>query len=495
MQFILHHASFKKQGQLLLENITLETSDESYFVAGVLGAGKSLLLQALSLKLSLVSGERTTIHQGKHIGISELINQIQLIDFTGDRSFVDDRNGYYQQRYHTGMQTQAQKVNDYLKNEGLNLEDPYHLDLLAKTGLQERLEQPIIQLSNGQLMKMLVVKALMRKPKVLFLDNPFVGLDVAGQNDLHKALHQIYNNLNVQFFMTGRESDVPSFIKNEIQIENRKICAIGEKTKKTKAEAELNKSVAKQIGKLYTSTITTPNSGKVIEAKNITVQYPTKKILDDITFSVDRGDKVALIGNNGSGKSTLLSLLFADHPLAYSNKIYLFGVRRGTGESIWSVKKQIGFVSPELRMYMNGNVTVEETITSGLFDTYHPQKKVQSKDLNFMQLLLAYFELEHLVSRRFSQLSSGEQQLVIFIRALVQHPKLFLLDEPYQGMDWQAVSKCNYLLEELLKGSETTLLFISHFTSEIPKIVDKHLLLEHGKLKQVKKDKRTHLEP
>ncbi|MBK5278935.1 MAG: ATP-binding cassette domain-containing protein, partial [Bacteroidia bacterium] len=121
------------------------------------------------------------------------------------------------------------------------------------------------------------------------------------------------------------------------------------------------------------------------------------------------------------------------------------------------------------------------------FDTYSPNKKVVDKDLGFIDLLLTYFDMEHVGSRTFNVLSSGQQQIIIFIRALVQSPELLLLDEPYQGLDWVTVKKCNYLLTMLLENSDVALIFVSHFAQEIPEIVDEYYLIDQGKLVKMEK--------
>ena len=92
----------------------------------------------------------------------------------------------------------------------------------------------------------------------------------------------------------------------------------------------------------------------VIELRHVNVAYDGHFILNDISWTVRTGERWAVRGPNGSGKSTLLSLLCGDHPQAYANDVRLFGQRRGSGESIWDVKRRTGFVSPELHLYFSG---------------------------------------------------------------------------------------------------------------------------------------------
>ncbi len=94
-----------------------------------------------------------------------------------------------------------------------------------------------------------------------------------------------------------------------------------------------------------------------------------RKFLSNINWQINRGERWLLKGVNGAGKSTLISLITGDHPQAYANKVFLFDKKRGSGESIWDIKKKIGFVSPELHWYFDKTISVYNTIASGFFDT------------------------------------------------------------------------------------------------------------------------------
>lgn len=92
---------------------------------------------------------------------------------------------------------------------------------------------------------------------------------------------------------------------------------------------------------------------EMVRLRNITIRYGGRTILSGVDWTIRRGEKWTLTGANGSGKSTLLSLICADNPQAYSQNIALFGRRRGSGESIWDIKRHIGYVSPEMhRAYL-----------------------------------------------------------------------------------------------------------------------------------------------
>src|SRR5439155_10864494 len=163
-------------------------------------------------------------------------------------------------------------------------------------------------------------------------------------------------------------------------------------------------------------------------------------VLHDVSWTVRTGERWAVLGPNGSGKSTLLSLICADHPQAYSNEIWLFGRKRGSGESIWEIKRHIGLVSPELHLYFSEPLSAAETAATGFFDvvTYRPTTPEQDQRV---RSLFEQFEIASLADRPFASLSTGEQRLVLLLRALVKDPPLLVLDEPFQGLDERLVDK------------------------------------------------------
>jgi molybdate transport system ATP-binding protein len=172
-----------------------------------------------------------------------------------------------------------------------------------------------------------------------------------------------------------------------------------------------------------------------------------------------------LLGGNGSGKSTLLSLLYGDHPQAYANDITLFDRKRGTGESIWDIKKRIGYVSPELHLYFTKHISNFAFVTESL--SRQIGRGLHNKRL--AKQLFQYYDLTPILHQDFQNISFGEQRLVLLIRALVQPSDLLILDEPFQGLDSYKIGLSKALLNEV--GQDKTLIFVTHYKAEIPNIV------------------------
>jgi molybdate transport system ATP-binding protein len=214
----------------------------------------------------------------------------------------------------------------------------------------------------------------------------------------------------------------------------------------------------------------------VIELNDVHVQHGGKKILDGLNWTVRAGERWALVGPNGSGKSTLISLICGDHPQAYSNDVKLFGKPRGSGESIWDLKRRMGLVSPEIHLYFSEPLTATATAATGFFDVLAYRKTTPEQEATIRDFF-DYFGITTLADRPFARLSTGQQRLVLFIRALVKRPEVLLLDEPFQGLDAPAIAKARSWLDNNLTPDQA-LIFVSHDPMEIPRCVTKRLTLE-----------------
>ena len=143
--------------------------------------------------------------------------------------------------------------------------------------------------------------------------------------------------------------------------------------------------------------------------------------------------------------------------------------------------KRQGFTSSELHFFFNAKLTAEEAIITGLFDHVYLKRKPTAAEQELVDLLMDYFDITSLKNRPFQQLSTGEQRIMLLIRALVKNPPLILLDEPFQGFDLATIQLAKDLLNGIL-SPQHTLVFITHYTREIPEIVAKRFVLgESGK--------------
>ena len=184
------------------------------------------------------------------------------------------------------------------------------------------------------------------------------------------------------------------------------------------------------------------------------------------------------------GQDDALSLLCGDHPQAYANDIRLFGRRRGTGETIWDVKRNVGLVSPEFHLYFTEPLTAERAAATGFFDA---RRRPPDDAGAGRPRARAVRGVRHRAPRGPAVqacLSTGEQRLVLLARALVKRPPLVILDEPFQGLDAERVELCRDWLDREL-GDDQTLLFVTHELAELPRTVSRTLHLQRGMVDQV----------
>jgi molybdate transport system ATP-binding protein len=174
---------------------------------------------------------------------------------------------------------------------------------------------------------------------------------------------------------------------------------------------------------------------EVVGMHQVSIRYGRRTILKDLSWTVLNGERWALSGQNGAGKSTLLSLVCADNPQSYACDISLFGYARGSGESIWDIKRHIGYVSPEMHRAYQRDLPAIRIVASGLKDSVGLYVRPDEAEYDICRFWMDIFGVGHLADHTFLKLSSGEQRLVLLARAFVKDPELLILDEPLHGLD------------------------------------------------------------
>lgn len=212
--------------------------------------------------------------------------------------------------------------------------------------------------------------------------------------------------------------------------------------------------------------------------KDVSIRYFQRIILKDIQWTIKKGEKWALLGPNGSGKSTLLSLIYADNPQGYANNITLFDRKRGSGESIWDIKKEIGYVSPEMHLFYLKNVPAIDIVGSGFFDTIGLYRKCNTAQIKICEDWMKIFRIHHLKDTSFLKLSSGEQRLALLARAFVKNPSLIILDEPLHGLDKSNKEYVRRIIEDFCNHPDKTLIYVTHYPEEIPSLVTSYFNLK-----------------
>jgi molybdate transport system ATP-binding protein len=220
----------------------------------------------------------------------------------------------------------------------------------------------------------------------------------------------------------------------------------------------------------------------LVELRRATVRYGETTVLDRVSWILRRGEHWALLGPNGSGKSTLLELIHGDNPQAYANEVWLFGRRRGAGESIWELREKLGFVSSRLQVAYRRSLPVLEVVASGFFDSIGLYRRPSPAQLAAAERWIGRLGLDELASRPFLRLSYGQRRLALVARAMVKEPELLILDEPCDGLDPANRRMVLELIERIGRQTAASLLYVSHREDELPRCLTHRLRLQAGRV-------------
>lgn len=459
-------------------NMTL-SAGEHIAIVGPNGAGKSILVDTITGRYPLLMNEVKYDFSPSPSNMAyENIKYIAFRDSYGD----SDGSYYYQQRWNAHDLDETPIVRDLLP-EATNL--PLKEALYELFGIERLLDKHIILLSSGELRKFQLTKTLLSNPRVLIMDNPFIGLDARTRDQLHALLGELTKVTDLQVILIlSKTDDIPAFITHVIPVENR---SCGKKItqeeylaiRRPASDHVLSKEKEERILNLpYSDDLYTTEH--VVDLNKVSIRYGERTILKELDWTVKCGEKWALSGENGAGKSTLLSLVCADNPQSYACDITLFGRKRGSGESIWEIKKHIGYVSPEMHRAYLKNLPTIDIVASGLHDSIGLYKRPQPEQMAACEWWMDIFGIADLKDRSFLQLSSGEQRLVLLARAFVKDPELLILDEPLHGLDMHNRRLVKDVIEAFCRRKDKTMIMVTHYQNELPASITHSLFLKRN---------------
>jgi molybdate transport system ATP-binding protein len=348
--------------------------------------------------------------------------------------------------------------------------------LFTLFGLEDFMDKHIVLLSSGELRKFQLTKALISRPSVLILDNPFIGLDAPTRDLLRDLLEKMIQVMHLHVILVlSREEEIPSFVTHVVPVEAL-VC--GEKkahNKNAYSERSEESECIKEPRKGHAE-----EKEEIVRLNKVSIRYGERTILNELDWTVCKGEKWALTGENGSGKSTLLSLICADNPQSYACDISLFGRKRGTGESIWEIKKHIGYVSPEIHRAYLKNIPAIDIVASGLHDSVGLYVRPKLEQRAVCEQWMKIFGVGELADTSFLQLSSGEQRLVLLARAFVKEPDLLILDEPLHGLDTSNRKLVKEIIDTYARKEGKTLIMVSHYQEEFPACITHSLHLKRN---------------
>ena len=471
----------------MAEPVDFELCDgEHMAIVGPNGGGKSMLVDILIGRHPLIMTEpQYDFAPSTKPLAADNIKYITFRDSYGD----SDGTYFLQQRWN------QQEIDEETPRVGSELENANHMageDSPERRQLQSHLyrlfhiehlmDKFLILMSSGELRKYQLTKALLTDPRVLIMDNPFIGLDAETRDQLKELLTALARERQLQVILVlSKTDDIPDFITHVVEVRDMRV---GTKMTREEYISSREANPARVLDdEMEQAIVNLPykdndyNSEEVVGMNKVSIVYGERTILKELDWTVRNGERWALSGQNGAGKSTLLSLVCADNPQSYACDIALFGNPRGSGESIWDIKKHIGYVSPEMHRSYHRDIPAIRIVASGLKDTVGLYAKPDESEYDICRLWMKIFGLEGKENTSFLKLSSGEQRLVLVARAFVKDPQLLILDEPLHGLDNRNRRLVKDVIEAFCRRRNKTLIMVTHYKEELPACIDHSIFL------------------
>ncbi|MGL6313922.1 ATP-binding cassette domain-containing protein [Vibrio sp. WXL103] len=344
--------------------------------------------------------------------------------------------------------------------------------LLEELDLTHLVDHGFRMLSTGETRRVMLARAIAREPNYLYLDDPFAGLDAQHRVDLQHYLTRLSDSIAI-IISVNRLEDMPQWVDQiavfaDHQLVQTVAAQNWQQHPVVRQLTSLGEQQSQQITALLDKYQYQPQQQAqpvfaIIDGK---VEYTDQIIFNQLNWTIEAGQHWQVAGPNGCGKSTLLGLIFGDHPQCYSNQIELFGYQRGSGESIWQIKQHIGLVSSALHLQYRASCTALEAVISGFYDSIGLYTQPTKQQRQAAQEWLAILHLSDCQNQPFRQLEYAQQRLILLARALIKQPKLLILDEPYQGLDYLGRLLFNQTIRYIVEHQLSQVLYVSHYEQD-----------------------------
>jgi molybdate transport system ATP-binding protein len=455
-----------------------ESAPSHSLIAGRNSSGKSLLISALAGNGKVVTGCRECSSVVAEVSV---FKQQTLIEEEKQKDSADILDVIAEPT--KVCELFAQTNEDYQNH-------PYYDELASALRIEHLLDNGFLSLSTGETRKVIIMLAWLSDAAIILLDEPFEGLDVEAIDAFSRFL---VSQQQASLIMTANKlADIPEGLNAQLIVMDD--LAITWKSDGTFNYDDLRSELSTWFA-LESDDIDVPaalsandtnredqnhikqNSeldslpNTLIQLNDGFVRFDERTVFEKLNFTLNKNEHWQITGPNGSGKTCLLQMFTGDNSHCYTNDLTMFGIKRGTGESIWDIKKHIGIMSNALHMQYKVNASVEHVIISGFHDSIGLYTRPTLAERNVAEQWLAVLGLQQKKNTPFQSLSFGDQRLVLIARSMVKHPALLILDEPCNGLDDFNRQKALKLIDILAKAGTSTLLYVNHNPEEcIPSI-------------------------
>ena len=501
---------------------------EAWLVIGPNGGGKADFINALAGKLKITPNAHISNSDDESADVSQAIfssvfdNSIELVSLERAAHLIQEERENDESEYTEGgvdigrtgrifiaeafSNTHKSKLSEEAQQLAQKLETFPEIKLC---GIEKILDRGLKYMSTGEIRRTLLAKALISKKKLLLLSDPFAGLDVQSRKILLDFFNVVVQNQlkenpgsqypNVILAME-RWNEIPAAITNVLEFTNKQVSFCGTRadyeqliqTRKTQnAQTEnLEKqnfteqfnSIVKETSLHFNSSSQEPstqtNSNEqqnatsdktvLVEMNHVNVGWGDNHVLVDLNWILYKGEHWLIQGPNGCGKTTFLELITGDNMQVYCNDVHIFGIKRGSGETVWDIKKRLGIVSYRLHVEyrMLGGISLQNVIISGFHDSIGLYTQPTDLEITASKKWLALGGFTGRENENFKNLSYGEQRAILILRAAVKNPEILILDEPCHGLDEQYRSKILHLMTLIAQSGTTTMLHVTHDPTE-----------------------------
>jgi len=505
---------------ITLENIAVRLYDRRYLensswrietgrhwaVLGPNGSGKTTLALAILGKVPVIAG-RIVYHflNDTPSGTRLIGGSIGYVSPDQHREILQKEALLDESRHFSGNINEVTTVGDILKEGILDRQDASQFKarlsaIAVETGILDLVPCNIRTISKGEMSKMLIARALLNQPRLLILDEPFDGLDQQSRKSMTRLIERLMQGSTQVILITHRLQEIVEGFSHVLYLEQGRIAGT------CRREEALRPDVIKKIYGIKGNGADTGSTrgniagsrqaqkiiqfsrrtGKskiqtLVEMRAVTIRYKNRLSLDKFSWTMRSAENWALIGPDGSGKTTVLKLITGENLQAYANEIYLFDRKRGSGESIWEIRRHIGVISSEMQARYGHHISAFDMVCSGFFDSNGLYRRCSRQQLEVAGYWIDLMDIGHLTKQKFGMLSHGQKQLVLFARAMVKSPLLLILDDPCEGLDIENRKKVLDIANFVGEHTGTNLIYVSHNETELIPCITHVLTMDAGR--------------